>query len=90
MAWMWLIPSFHMDPEKPSSSISLARNELDFPIGIGKGILDVEVTMEWCHDEAEADYDVQVETAPEDELSSEMEMVVASLAGGVEVGQAVE
>lgn len=86
---MWLIPSFHMDPETPSSSISLARNELDFPIGIGKDILDVEVTMEWCRDDAEVDYDAQVETASADEPSSETEMVLASLAGGVEVGQAV-
>lgn len=88
MAWMWLIPSFHMAPETSSSAILLARDELDFPVGIGKDILDVEVKMEWCHDEPS--HDAQVEIEPADEPSSEMEAVVASLAGGVEVGQAVE
>ncbi|OAX40534.1 hypothetical protein K503DRAFT_675442, partial [Rhizopogon vinicolor AM-OR11-026] len=51
MTWMWLIPSFHIASEMPSSSVVLARNELDFPIGIGRDILDVEVKMEWCRDE---------------------------------------
>lgn len=88
MTWMWLIPSFHMAPETPSSSVVLAREELDFAIGIGKDILDVELKMEWCGDEA--DYDAQVETAPLDEPLSEMETVVASVTGGVDVGQAVE
>jgi phosphatidylinositol-3,4,5-trisphosphate 3-phosphatase/dual-specificity protein phosphatase PTEN len=90
MTWMWLIPSFHIASETPSTSIVLTRNELDFPIGIGKDILDVEVKMEWCCDEAEASYDAQVEATPADEPSSGMETVMTSLAGGIEVGQAVE
>jgi len=57
-----------MAPETPSSSIILAREELDFPIGIGKDILDVEVKMEWCRlgDEFE-DYDREVEITPANE-----------------------
>ncbi|KAG1730343.1 hypothetical protein EDB19DRAFT_1385553 [Suillus lakei] len=87
MTWLWVIPAFHIAPETPSSSLILARDELDFPIGIGKDIMDVELKMEWCQDEVN---DTQVETAQTDQPSSGAETVVASLAGGVEVGQAVE
>lgn len=80
-------PSISYHSETPSSSFVLPRNELDFPIGIGKDIIDVELKMEWCQDEVE---DTQVETAQPDSPLSGVETVVASLAGGVEVGQAVE
>ncbi|KAG0698713.1 hypothetical protein DFH29DRAFT_83369 [Suillus ampliporus] len=83
MTWMWFIPAFHIAPEMSSSSFVLTRDELDFPIGIGKDIVDVEVKIEWCQDEAD---DVPVETAQTDEPSSEVETLVGSLAGGVEVG----
>ncbi|KAG1759479.1 hypothetical protein EDD22DRAFT_981021 [Suillus occidentalis] len=87
MAWLWFIPAFHIAPETPSSSFVLPRDELDFPIGIGKDIIDVELKMEWCQDEVD---DTQVETAQTDSPLSGVETVVASLAGGVEVVQAVE
>jgi phosphatidylinositol-3,4,5-trisphosphate 3-phosphatase/dual-specificity protein phosphatase PTEN len=87
MAWLWFIPAFHIPLETPSSSFTLRRDDLDFPIGIGKGIMDVELKMEWCQDEVD---DMQVETTRTDSPSSGVETVVASIAGGVEVGQAVE
>lgn len=87
MAWLWFIPAFHIAPEMPSSSFVLPRDELDFPIGIGKDIVDVELKMEWCQDEVD---DMQVETTQADSPLSGVETVVANLAGGVEVGQAVE
>lgn len=87
MTWLWFIPAFHISLETPSSSFTLRRDDLDFPIGIGKGIMDVELKMEWCQDEVD---DMQVETTRTDSPSSGVETVVASIAGGVEVGQAVE
>jgi len=87
MAWLWFIPAFHITPETRSSSFILPRDDLDFPIGIGKDIMDVELKMEWCQDEVD---DTQVETAQTDSPSSGVETVVASLAGGVEVSQALE
>lgn len=86
MTWLWFIPAFHIAPETPSSSIILARDELDLPIGIGKHIIDLEVKMEWCQDDVD---DTQLETTQTDQPLSGAETVVASLAGGVEVGQAV-
>lgn len=87
MTWLWFIPAFHITPETPSSSFVLPRDDLDFPIGIGKDIIDVELKMEWCQDEVD---DTQVETAQLDSPLSGVETVVADLAGGVEAGQAVE
>lgn len=56
MGWAWFIPTFHMPQPPPSTStggqpsptiFKLEHKDIDFAIGIGGDILDVEVTMEW-------------------------------------------
>lgn len=55
MGWIWFIPTFHMpQPPPASSSISatkttllLSRKEVDFPLGLGQGIVDVVINLEW-------------------------------------------
>lgn len=62
MGWIWLIPTFHMPHPAPTetnnsnddsstvptrTSIRLTRKEVDFPIGLGTGIVDVEISLEW-------------------------------------------
>ncbi|KAJ3862635.1 phosphatases II [Lentinula novae-zelandiae] len=57
MGWLWFIPTFHMpqpppysDPPQPSnisSKFVLQRKELDFALGIGSSIIDVEISLEW-------------------------------------------
>ncbi|KAF8899795.1 hypothetical protein CPB84DRAFT_1836771 [Gymnopilus junonius] len=57
MGWFWFIPTFHMPQPPPSSSASLpsttkakvilTRKDLDFALGIGSSIIDVEIEMEW-------------------------------------------
>ncbi|KAF4616693.1 hypothetical protein D9613_008608 [Agrocybe pediades] len=60
MGWFWFIPTFHMPQPPPSSSsesspsptstrttLHLRRKEIDFPVGLGSAIIDVEVDMEW-------------------------------------------
>ncbi|KAJ3565885.1 hypothetical protein NP233_g7356 [Leucocoprinus birnbaumii] len=55
MGWIWLIPAFHMPQPSSaqegngasSTTIRLTRKEIDFPIGLGAGIVDVEISMEW-------------------------------------------
>jgi len=54
MGWLWFIPSFHM-PQPPlgaaqqenRTKLVLTRKEIDFPLGIGSDIIDVEILMEW-------------------------------------------
>jgi phosphatidylinositol-3,4,5-trisphosphate 3-phosphatase/dual-specificity protein phosphatase PTEN len=52
MGWIWFIPAFHM-PElsfasgQQTAKFFLTRKEVDFPLGIGSGILDVEICLEW-------------------------------------------
>ena len=55
MGWFWFIPTFHMQPRSSGSSttLRLTRKELDFPLGIGASIIDLEVTMEWCPETAD-------------------------------------
>ena len=51
MGWLWFIPRFHMGDTSAAAgtfSLRLTRKELDFPLGIGSYILDVEVAMERC------------------------------------------
>ncbi|KAJ7512033.1 hypothetical protein B0H11DRAFT_2151772 [Mycena galericulata] len=55
MCWLWLIPTFHMaQPSPPAGArappptkLTLTRKELDFPLGVGSAIIDVEIEMEW-------------------------------------------
>ena len=54
MGWLWFIPRFHMgDASARMFSLRLTRKELDFPLGIGAYIVDLEVEMERCsHEES--------------------------------------
>lgn len=52
MCWLWFIPTFHMpQPSSPSDApkakFLLTRKELDFPLGVGSSIVDVEISLEW-------------------------------------------
>ncbi|KAI3621455.1 ptenb protein [Moniliophthora roreri] len=48
MGWLWLIPAFHMSANFDEKTVlKLTRKELDFPLGIGKDIIDVEIRLEW-------------------------------------------
>ncbi|KZT10326.1 phosphatases II [Laetiporus sulphureus 93-53] len=57
MGWFWFIPTFHMPSLRSLASqsitLSLKRNEIDFPIGIGSHILDVKVSLEWVPEAAD-------------------------------------
>ncbi|KAH8083341.1 phosphatases II [Cristinia sonorae] len=57
MGWFWLIPTFHMPhprQEGPqTATIKLTRRELDFALGVGSHIVDVEVNLEWCSETAD-------------------------------------
>ncbi|KAL0069598.1 Telomerase protein component 1 [Marasmius tenuissimus] len=54
MGWLWFVPTFHMPQPPPTNghpseptTIKLTRKELDFPLGVGSSIVDVEITLEW-------------------------------------------
>jgi phosphatidylinositol-3,4,5-trisphosphate 3-phosphatase and dual-specificity protein phosphatase PTEN len=46
MGWFWFIPTFHFDEGERKKKWKLARNDLDFPLGVGSDIVEVEVEME--------------------------------------------
>jgi phosphatidylinositol-3,4,5-trisphosphate 3-phosphatase and dual-specificity protein phosphatase PTEN len=53
MGWLWLIPSLHVLPPADSekseriTKLVLTRDEIDFPVGVGTAIVDVEISFEW-------------------------------------------
>jgi len=49
MGWFWFIPTFHIlqVPSSTTTLLTLTRKEIDFPIGIGHEIIDVNVSLEW-------------------------------------------
>lgn len=54
MGWLWFIPAFHMSapfaqPENTTKFL-LTRQEIDFPLGIGSAIVDVEISLEWLRE----------------------------------------
>ncbi|KAI6032431.1 hypothetical protein EDC04DRAFT_2898130 [Pisolithus marmoratus] len=46
----WFIPAFHISPEAASSVAVFTRPEIDFAIGMGKSLVDVNISMVWCTD----------------------------------------
>jgi phosphatidylinositol-3,4,5-trisphosphate 3-phosphatase and dual-specificity protein phosphatase PTEN len=58
MGWLWFIPLFHVSQTFSSTQDTtrflLTRKEVDFPLGVGSAIVDVEISLEAC-EEAEAE-----------------------------------
>ncbi|KAH7926238.1 hypothetical protein BV22DRAFT_1009461 [Leucogyrophana mollusca] len=93
MGWLWIIPAFHMStPSSPSepTRVVFQRKEIDFPLGVGSALIDVEVLMEWCSD-SESVQPPQKDIALGDEqeepagVAATMQAIIAG-----DVGEAVE
>jgi len=96
MCWLWFIPTFHIpQPSSPSdapkTNFVLTRKELDFPLGVGSSIIDVEISFEWLRAS-----DPEAVQPPARQLSGESTGEPAGIAATVEaiasgnIGDAVE
>lgn len=59
MGWLWFVPAFHMSQPPPplppptaddvsqSTHLHLSRKDVDFPLGIGAWIVDIDIEMAW-------------------------------------------
>ncbi|KAF8499993.1 phosphatases II [Gautieria morchelliformis] len=54
MGWLWFVPAFYMPQPLPraddvpqSTHIRLSRKDVDFPLGIGSWIVDIDIEIEW-------------------------------------------
>jgi phosphatidylinositol-3,4,5-trisphosphate 3-phosphatase and dual-specificity protein phosphatase PTEN len=58
MGWTWFIPTFHMTHPPPGNgsgngngnnkaTFHLTRKDMDFPLGVGSLIVDMDVSLEW-------------------------------------------
>ncbi|KAF8580595.1 phosphatases II [Ramaria rubella] len=65
MGWLWFIPAFHMTQPPPRTTdeapspvhFRLGRKDVDFPLGIGAWIVDIDIEMAWVAIESQASYD---------------------------------
>lgn len=98
MGWFWFIPAFHFARGEQKKKWRLARKELDFPLGVGSDIVDVEIEMERV-DETLAEPPARVSSieslAGKGEPSSVVANITHTLVSGdvedaVKVNQAVE
>lgn len=98
MGWFWFIPAFHFDQEGKKKRWKLTKKELDFPLGLGSDIVDVEIEMERA-DEMLAEPPARVSSvesrAGKGEPSSTVANVAHTLVSGniedaMKVNQAVE
>ncbi|CAE6405997.1 unnamed protein product [Rhizoctonia solani] len=53
MGWMWFIPAFHMNDGATQSTIKLTRKDVDFPLGAGAWIEEVEIALTKVENSAE-------------------------------------
>ncbi|KAJ7910641.1 phosphatases II [Mycena leptocephala] len=107
IGWLWFVPAFHMAQPLPTGTtpqaptkFTLKRKEVDFPLGLGSALIDVEIEMEWLRTtDSEAVQPPARQTSAESaEAGSEpagiaatIEAVAAgNIADAVEVKQAAE
>lgn len=72
MGWLWFIPAFHMPQPPPRtlkdpperSHIRLSRKDIDFPLGIGAWIIDIDVEMAWIPMGIETSFEVPRSVPP--------------------------
>jgi phosphatidylinositol-3,4,5-trisphosphate 3-phosphatase and dual-specificity protein phosphatase PTEN len=93
MGWLWILPLFHLN-QPPSqkgekTTIQFKRSDVDFPLGYGALLVDVELTLGWDLDTPDKD----LPREPERSLSGHkkepgMSGVLAALGGNVEALQA--
>ena len=61
LGWFWFIPVFHMPPppsdvirsgednkSRVPTHVTLSRKEIDFPVGAGAALIDVDIVLEWA------------------------------------------
>lgn len=91
MGWFWFIPAFHMTSE-PTTKLKLTRKEIDFALGLGKGLIDVEVCMERCEEpyaEPPSRADSEASKEGKGEPTGGVSNTLESIAAG-NIGEAVE
>jgi phosphatidylinositol-3,4,5-trisphosphate 3-phosphatase and dual-specificity protein phosphatase PTEN len=47
MGCFWFIPAFHFEQTMSTTTLRLERKDVDFPIGPGEWVVDIEVNLEW-------------------------------------------
>jgi phosphatidylinositol-3,4,5-trisphosphate 3-phosphatase/dual-specificity protein phosphatase PTEN len=93
MGWMWFIPCFHLSQPPvrgaDKTTITLPRSEVDFPLGFGALLVDVELTMGWDLDTLEEEALREPErTNSGHEREPKPTAVMAAAMGNVEALQA--
>ncbi|KIY71806.1 hypothetical protein CYLTODRAFT_418520 [Cylindrobasidium torrendii FP15055 ss-10] len=89
MGWFWFIPTFHMaqppSAEHPKATLKLTRKGVDFPLGLGSGIIDLEVSLQWLdRNDRESPHPPARVTVEEEPTG------VAAALQGADIRQAVE
>ncbi|KAG6909919.1 hypothetical protein DXG01_014439 [Tephrocybe rancida] len=88
MGWLWLVPTFHMAPVSDGpTKLRLTRKELDFPLGLGSAIIDVEIEMEWL---VKADAELVQPPAPQkqsDDIAGTAAAVLTSVVETIPIRQ---
>jgi phosphatidylinositol-3,4,5-trisphosphate 3-phosphatase/dual-specificity protein phosphatase PTEN len=93
MGWIWFIPCFHL-PQPPSpngqkTNFKLMNNEIDFPLGVGATLVDVELNLGWdlgtIEDKAPRESEMSQTDKPREPGATG---VLAAVTGNVEALQA--
>ncbi|CAG7850685.1 SubName: Full=Related to Phosphatidylinositol-3,4,5-trisphosphate 3-phosphatase PTEN {ECO:0000313/EMBL:CCA69709.1} [Serendipita indica DSM 11827] len=92
MGWMWFIPCFHL-PQPPindgaKTTIKLTRSDVDFPLGFGALLMDIELTLGWDMETTEEQLPREPErTASGHVQEPKMTGVLAAAGGNIEALQ---
>lgn len=51
LAWLWIVPAFHLPPPAAANAyepftLTLAKSDLDFAIGLGSSLIELKITLQ--------------------------------------------
>jgi len=92
IGWMWIVPLFHLR-QPPSTkgertTVLLERSEVDFPLGYGALLVDVELTFGWDIETLDEELPREPRSGDGQKTEPGTASVLAAISGNVEALQA--
>jgi phosphatidylinositol-3,4,5-trisphosphate 3-phosphatase and dual-specificity protein phosphatase PTEN len=93
MGWLWIVPLFHLQQplsrQGEKTTVLLKQSDVDFPLGYGTLLVDIELTLGWDLDTPDEELPREPErSASGNEKEPEAGGVLAAFGGDVQAVQA--
>lgn len=96
MTWLWIIPAFLLPPLPTDNSqpdpvtLTFAKSDCDFAIGLGSDIIDIQMTFQQILPDTPSEQPPRQGSGESDALELKRAGVVGNVVGAIEKGTGVD